>query len=866
MSVATAVPAGGCARKINKTQAWVWGDVVNTCVTGARAASFLLAFIALLCNCFVQGSMASTQTLAAGKAQTNLPTETTWPGAQDPPYICCWGSQGQYVTFSFAVAATGPTTLALRYSAGDGAITRKIELDGATWVAKQTFPGTASWSTWATLTLSETLSAGAHTLTILFDVPSGSAGYLNLDNLTISQASGTTSQTLAAGKAQTNLATESSWPGAQDPPYICCWDSQGQYVTFSFTVAGGPTTLALRYSAGDGAITRKIELDGATLVADQAFPGTPNWSTWATLTLTQTLSSGAHTFTIVFDTPSGSKGFLNLDNLTVVAGVSGGSQTLAAGKAQTNLATESLWPGAQDPPYICCWDSQGQYVTFSFVVPGGSTSLVLRYSAGGGAITRKIEIDGAVVVANESFPRTPNWSTWTTLSLSHTFAAGTHTLTVIFDSVSGSAGYLNLDNLLVSYGGNTTPPPVGATVALGYADSATGLTPWSGSANTLFIGEGPQCCATHGPDNGSPGYDGGAIEVTNSGTAPLTVNDVSVDFGGGSSPSSFALWNGTASNLLPQTLAAGEHLVLTMTSGFNFDTSDLFGEACHINSGVVPVVHATLNGIVTDYMDDHQILNSDGADLASCPGDVSEQVAFSTVVPGTQPPAVPVNDVAPALTGVATEGHILSGFAGAWNASPPPSLALQWLRCNSSAASCAAISGATTATYIPTVMDVGSTIRLQVTASNASGKLVRDSAATGVVAAGAAVSQMGDISTGFTSVYVQTVTELSSIFTASSSGKTTDFEFFARGAGGTQVFTPKIYSVVSGKKGSLLGTGAAVTVPMGTNGRWYVSALSGVQLVSGTQYVLALDPSGSKSTYVGAEPSGEMAFFVDYAP
>ena len=839
---------------------------MNTCSIGARVAAFLLAFSGLFSNCIVHGGMANAQTLAAGKALTNLPTETTWPGAQDPPYICCWDSQGQYVTFSFTVAATAPTTLALRYSAGDGAITRKIELDGATWVAKQTFPGTANWSTWGTLTLNETLSAGAHTLTILFDVTSGSAGFLNLDNLTIAQTAGTSTQTLAAGKAQTNLATESVWPGAQDPPYICCWDSQGQYVTFSFTVSGGPTTLALRYSAGDGAITRKIELDGATLVADQVFPGTPSWSTWATLTLTQSLTNGTHTLTVVFDTPSGSKGYLNLDNLTIVAGVSGGSQTLAAGQAQTNLSTESLWPGAQDPPYICCWDQQGQYVTFSFVVPAGPTSLVLRYSAGNGPITRKIEIDGAVVVANQVFPRTANWSTWTTLSLSHTFAAGTHTLTILFDSSTGSAGFLNLDNLVVSYGGNTTPPPTGATVALGYADDATGLTPWSGSANTVFIGEGPQCCATHGPDNGSPGYDSGAIEVTNSGTAPLTVNDVSVDFGGGSSPASFALWGGGASNRLPQTLAAGEHLVLTMTSGFNFDTSDLFGEACHINSGVVPVVHVTLNGIVTDYMDDHQILNSDGADLASCPGDVSEQVAFTTVVPGTQPPAAPVNDVAPSLTGVATQGHIMSAFAGAWNASPPPSLALQWLRCDSSAASCGALSGATTPTYIPTASDVGSTLRMQITATNASGKVVLDSAATAVVAASAAVAQMGDTSTGFTSVYVQTTAELGSIFTAVSSGKTLDFEFFARGAGGTQVFTPRIYSVVSGNKGSLLGTGAAVTVPMGTNGRWYVSTLSGVQLTAGAQYLVALDPSGTKSTYVGSETSGEMAFFVDYTP
>jgi len=53
---------------------------------------------------------------------------------------------------------------------------------------------------------------------------------------------------------------------------------------------------------------------------------------------------------------------------------------------------------------------------------------------------------------------------------------------------------------------------------------------------------------------------------------------------------------------------------------------------------------------------------------------------------------------------------------------------------------------------------------------------------------------------------------------------------------------------------------------MGTNGQWYVSQLSGLHLAAGTQYVLALDPAGTKSTYVGAETSGEVSFFVDYVP
>jgi hypothetical protein len=684
-----------------------------------------------------------------------------------------------------------------------------------------------------------------------------------------SLASRAATQTFAAGRARTDLQTESIYPGAQDPPYICCWHNQGQYVTFTFTVAAGPTTFVLRYSANSTNSTRKIELDGATWLPDQVFPATANWSTWATLTLSQSLAAGTHTLTVIFDAPSGSAGYLNLDNLTVSqagSGGGGGSVTLAAGKAQTNLQTESTWPGAQNPPYICCWISQGQYVTFSFTVPGGPTTFVLRYSAGNGSITRKIELDGATWIAHEVFPGTGNWSTWTTLSLTQTLGAGAHTLTVIFDTPSGSAGYLNLDNLTVSYGGSGTPPPPAVSVALGYADSATGLTPWSGTANTIFIGEPPQCCATHGPDNGQPGYDGGAIEITNAGTTAVTIGDVSVDFGGGSHPATFDLWGGGTTGKLPQSLAPGWHLVLTMTSSFNFDTSDLFGEACHINTGVIPIVNITMNGSVSSYNDDHQVLNSDGADLASCPGDVSEQKAFTSVNPGSQPAAAPLNDVAPSVTGVAIQNRIVSGFAGGWNASPPPTLALQWMSCDSSGANCVAIGGASHPTYRPAATDVGHTLRLQVKALNATASVVRSSTPTAVVQSGPAVTQLGDTSTGFTSVYVTSKTELSSIFTAASSGTTTDFELFARGAGGTQVFTPRVYAVSNGAKGALLATGAAVTVPMGTNGRWYVSALSGLHLVSGTQYVLALDPGGTKSTYVGAETSGEMSFFVDYQP
>jgi len=54
-----------------------------------------------------------------------------------------------------------------------------------------------------------------------------------------SAASGDGSQVIAAGTSDTNLPTETVWPGSQNPPYICCWNQQGQYVTFAFTTNDG---------------------------------------------------------------------------------------------------------------------------------------------------------------------------------------------------------------------------------------------------------------------------------------------------------------------------------------------------------------------------------------------------------------------------------------------------------------------------------------------------------------------------------------------------------------------------------------------------------------------------------------------------
>ncbi len=67
------------------------------------------------------------------------------------------------------------------------------------------------------------------------------------------------------------------------------------------------------------------------------------------------------------------------------------------------------------------------------------------------------------------------------------------------------------------------------------------------------------------PHNGASGYDAGALEITNNTAGPVTLNAVTVDFGGGSSPSHFDLWTGTG--MLPQSVPVGTHVVMTEHHG-----------------------------------------------------------------------------------------------------------------------------------------------------------------------------------------------------------------------------------------------------------------------------------------------------------
>jgi hypothetical protein len=88
---------------------------------------------------------------------------------------------------------------------------------------------------------------------------------------------------------------------------------------------------------------------------------------------------------------------------------------------------------------------------------------------------------------------------------------------------------------------------------------------------------------------------------------------------------------------------------------------------------------------------------------------------------------------APSVSGSAVEGSSLSADAGSWSG-PGLKLALQWQRCDSLGNGCADVAGATDPSFGLATVDVGSTLRVLVTASNKNGSASASSDPSAVVA------------------------------------------------------------------------------------------------------------------------------------
>jgi hypothetical protein len=107
--------------------------------------------------------------------------------------------------------------------------------------------------------------------------------------------------------------------------------------------------------------------------------------------------------------------------------------------------------------------------------------------------------------------------------------------------------------------------------------------------------------------------------------------------------------------------------------------------------------------------------------------------AFSKATDVVAAAVPPVNVEPPTTSGVARQGETLAATTGTWTGSSPIVYRYRWRRCDLKGWSCITISGAIAPSYELTAADVGSRIRVRVTAANAAGSATSYSKATAVV-------------------------------------------------------------------------------------------------------------------------------------
>jgi hypothetical protein len=182
------------------------------------------------------------------------------------------------------------------------------------------------------------------------------------------------------------------------------------------------------------------------------------------------------------------------------------------------------------------------------------------------------------------------------------------------------------------------------------------------------------------------------------------------------------------------------------------------------------------------------------------------------------PASVPVNSALPLISGTPQTGQTLSASTGSWS-EEPSGYTYQWLRC---AASCTAIEGAKAKTYSPLAADVGSTLRVEVTASNERGSSKAAlSPATATVTAGP--QTFGDTTVGASAEADPANLKAASKYALPSAGTLSKLSLYLQptGTAGTQSFEGVIYAESAGAPGALLASTTALAFKSTSAAGWY---------------------------------------------
>jgi subtilase family serine protease len=311
---------------------------------------------------------------------------------------------------------------------------------------------------------------------------------------------------------------------------------------------------------------------------------------------------------------------------------------------------------------------------------------------------------GATEISNSyAAPEEPSYTGYNTSYYDHPG--------VVVTAASGDCGYLN-EACLGETGSAEFPAGSPDVVAVG----GTMLTEADGTWSSTVWEEGGSGCSLvftaplwqSAVANFSATRCGGGRSIAD--VAAIGDPNTGVDVydstpEGNGNPTGWGVWGGTS---VASPIVAAEFALAGGSHGVAYPAATLYSYVGD-SKALYDVVSGS-NGSCAGATSCRAAAGYDGPSGVGSPIGLS---AFST-------PGSPASTSKPTVSGIAEQGQKLTVTHGEWSGSPT-SIGDQWEDCNTSGSSCSAIVGATGQTYTLAASDVGSTIRVQETASNASG-------------------------------------------------------------------------------------------------------------------------------------------------
>ncbi|WP_238005350.1 PQQ-dependent sugar dehydrogenase [Dactylosporangium sp. AC04546] len=262
---------------------------------------------------------------------------------------------GSSVEWTVNAATAGTATIGLRFANGT-TIDRPMDVsvNGTVVSPALSFPGTGTWDTWQTRTITAAVTAGANRIRATATTANGGP---NVDWIDFDVAP-PTSDYQAENATIAQGVVESNHNGYTGTGFVNYDNIAGSYVQWSVpSAAAGNVSVAVRYA--NGTTTDRpmdITVNGTLVRGALSFPSTGTWDTWQVVTFTVGLAAGTNLIRAAATTANGGP---NVDKLS--AGVPGDTSapTAPGQPACASITENSLllsWGASTDNVGVVAYD------------------------------------------------------------------------------------------------------------------------------------------------------------------------------------------------------------------------------------------------------------------------------------------------------------------------------------------------------------------------------------------------------------------------------------------------------------------------------------------------------------------------------